>query len=349
MKEEKVTAKKETRLILIVIAFFLLSVSILILVMVSGAIKDIEIQENANFVEVEATIVEYKENIVYGYNNTFPIGTSYYTMYEYKSPNGGIYSGCWQARIKTEEEAKAQIGKKVTIYVDDELKLQTKTLKTDRTGVTIGAICGSLCLLISLSIYIYFIVKLVRWRKNKEYLIETDDKKNKETKPPKNFCTLHSVIMLFTLFMAISCVGSSVSKEKNYQKYINANFVEVVGEIYEYKEFKKDNSLYYATYYKYVSSDGQEFVDLWKNDIYSKKDAEAAIGSEVPLLYDKEYGVIKSMSDLEPVPKPDHTLNIILTVVFGVLFVNSLARFIRFIIRNERYKAEQKRQGITIE
>ncbi|MDE6606023.1 MAG: hypothetical protein K2K85_08395 [Clostridia bacterium] len=354
MRETEIEAKRENdknmKIISVVAAFFLLFVAILILVMVSKSINDEKVYKNANFVEVEATIVAYKDYIVYNSNTDMPMGIHYSTYYEYRSPNGGIYSGCWQTRIKTEEDAKAQIGKKVPLYIDDELKLQTKSLKDNNTGVLIGGIFGSICLLVSLSLFAYLIIYFVQHRlKEQTEMKGIDCKEDNEINKPKNFYTLHQIIMLLAIFATIGLTLSSLSQEKTYQKYSNAQFVEVVGEIFEYKEFELSDSVYYVTFYKYVNNEGKEYTDMWQNDIYSKDDAEAAIGSKVPLLYDKEYGVIKSMSDLEPVPKPDHTLNIILVVVFVVLFVNSLARFIRFIIRNERYKAQQKMQGKTIE
>ncbi|MDE6604457.1 MAG: hypothetical protein K2K85_00345 [Clostridia bacterium] len=343
MGEKKIDARRNKITIFFCSACFLLFVAILILVMVSGAIRDIEIFENANFVEVEATIVEYKEYIV---DTGYPVWS---TFYEYKSPNGGIYTGCWDGRIRTEEEAKAQIGMKVPLYIDDELNLQTKSLKVDKTGVIVGGVFGSICLLGSIGFFTYLAIQLAHWLKEQARMKGVNYKEDNVISRPKNFVFFHQIIMLFTIFAIVGCIGSSISKENTYQKYINAEFVEVVGVIYEYKEFEKDDAPYYVIYYKYVSADGEEYAGMWQNDIYSKDDAEAAIGSEVPLLYDKEYGVIKSMSDLEPVQKPDHTLNIILAVVFVVLFVNSLVRFIRFIIRNERYEARQKMQGKTIE
>ena len=93
--EEKTKRQKDKKIIFILSAVFLLFLAIFEFIMVSKTIENQKIVENANFVEVEATIVEYKERIVDAY-------THYSTYYEYKSPNGGIYSGCWQARIKTE-------------------------------------------------------------------------------------------------------------------------------------------------------------------------------------------------------------------------------------------------------
>lgn len=57
---------------------------------------------NANYVEEYATIIRYEEDI---HRGNF---IDYVTYYEYVSPDGTIYTGLHEARIKTEEEAKAQ-------------------------------------------------------------------------------------------------------------------------------------------------------------------------------------------------------------------------------------------------
>ncbi len=67
--------------------------------------------------------------------------------------------------------------------------------------------------------------------------------------------------------------------EKSYQTFINADFQEVEATLYEYKEFEKNGLLYYAMFYKYEAPNGDEFTGFWQNDINSKEDAEAAIGS----------------------------------------------------------------------
>ena len=115
MKSQQSEEKRNAKIIAIVAAFFFLFISIIVFSAISGSIKDLEQFEKANFVEVEATIIRYDEEIIYTKDNNVPIGTYYSTYYEYKSPDGEIYSACWQARIKTEEEAKAQIGTKVNI------------------------------------------------------------------------------------------------------------------------------------------------------------------------------------------------------------------------------------------
>lgn len=76
-----------------------------------------------------------------------------------------MYSGCWQARIKTEEEAKSQIGMKVPIYVDDELHLQTKSLEVDNTGVIVGCVFGSIFLVGSLGLFSYLAIWFLHSKK----------------------------------------------------------------------------------------------------------------------------------------------------------------------------------------
>ncbi len=344
MNDEQMEKTRNSRNVLIGISIFLLFVAIFVFINVSKSVEEQNLYEKANFVEVEATIVEYRKHTVYADEDTFPIGESYTTYYQYKSPDGQIYSGFWQTRIKTEGEAKAQIGKKVKIYVDNELKLDTKSLDIDKTGVTIGSVFGTLCLLISMSIFIYLAVRFAQWIKNRPLLTEKPNKEEKKNKPPKNFCSVHFPIIMLSVFILVASIGSSISKEKEYQLYANAQFVEVQGEIYKYSEFEKDGLLYYVTYYQYVDAEGREFGDMWQNDIYDKAEAEAAIGSAVTLYYDSNLGVLKSMDDLIKVPKPDHTFDIIVSLIFIALFTNSAVRFIRFIVRDKRYEAEQKRQ-----
>ena len=80
------------------------------------AVKDYNLNTHANFVQECATIVRYElTNGRYDYNK------SYSTFYEYEA-DGMVYSGLWQRLIYDEEEAKAQVGKKVPIYVDHDLK-----------------------------------------------------------------------------------------------------------------------------------------------------------------------------------------------------------------------------------
>ena len=344
MNDEQMEKTRNSRNVLIGISIFLLFVAIFVFINVSKSVEEQNLYEKANFVEVEATIVEYRKHTVYADEDTFPIGESYTTYYQYKSPDGQIYSGFWQTRIKTEGEAKAQIGKKVKIYVDNELKLDTKSLDFDKTSIWLESVLGSVCLLISFSILLYYAVLFVYWIKNRPTAIAKPNKEEKKNKPPKNYCSVHFPIIMLSVFILVASIGSSISKEKEYQLYANAQFVEVQGEISHYNEFEKDGSAYYVTCYKYIDAEGKEYSDMWQNDIYDKAEAEAAIGSAVTLYYDSNLGVLKSMDDLIKVPKPDHTFDIIVSLIFIALFTNSAVRFIRFIVRDKRYEAEQKRQ-----
>lgn len=341
MNKKEIEEKKKKAILFIIGAALSLLIAILVLVFVSQTIEEHKEFENANFIEVEAIIVDYTEQKDY-------IQSYYITFYKYESPDGYIYSGFWRGRIKTEEEAKAQIGMKVPIYVDHDLHLHKKSKEVNNTGVIFGVSFGSICLLISLVLIILSTLKFVQWNKGRVDIEEVCDKDKKEDKAPKNFSTLHIAILIVTVVMGTGVLGSSISKENKYQAYENAQFVEVQGEISHYNEFEKDGSAYYVTYYKYIDAKGREYSDMWQNELYDKAEAEAAIGSAVTLYYDSNLGVLKSMDDLIKVPKPDHTLNIIVFVIFLTLLLNSLVRFIRFIIRNERYEAKQKRQGKII-
>ena len=207
MNDEQMEKTRNSRNVLIGISIFLLFVAIFVFINVSKSVEEQKLYEKANFVEVEATIVTYRGHTVYTYDNRFRIGESYTTYYQYKSPDGQIYSGFWQARIKTEEEAKAQIGKKVKIYVDNELKLDTKSLDIDKTGVTIGSVFGTLCLLISMSIFIYLAVRFAQWIKNRPLLTEKPNKEEKKNKPPKNFCSVHFPIIMLSVFILVASIG----------------------------------------------------------------------------------------------------------------------------------------------
>lgn len=60
-------------------------------------------------------------------NGRYNYNKSYSMFYEYEA-DGMVYSGIWQKLIYDEEEAKAQVGKNVPIYVDHTLKHHTQTL-----------------------------------------------------------------------------------------------------------------------------------------------------------------------------------------------------------------------------
>ena len=101
MKEGKTQEKNMTTIICILGMIFLLFASIFILIFVSNTIERQKEYKNANLVAVQATIIGYREQTIYAYNNTIAVGTSFNTYYKYTSPDGTVYSSFWQTRIKS--------------------------------------------------------------------------------------------------------------------------------------------------------------------------------------------------------------------------------------------------------
>ena len=74
---------------------------------------------------------------------------SYSTFYEYEA-DGIVYSGLWQ-RLIYDEEAKAQVGKKVPIYVDHTLKLHTQTLNFSGGAIWFAGTISLVCFVVFLN------------------------------------------------------------------------------------------------------------------------------------------------------------------------------------------------------
>lgn len=148
-----------------------LHISFMILMFVLGTVFAINVGKiislhnlylNANYVEEYATIIRYEEDI---HRGNF---IDYITYYEYVSPDGTIYTGLHEARIKTEEEAKAQIGKKIKIYIDHELKLQKKVYPLG--GAWFNGVVSIVCFGIFSNSLIRVILFIKKWRKYKQSL-----------------------------------------------------------------------------------------------------------------------------------------------------------------------------------
>lgn len=100
--------------------------------------KEID-DKDSNYVQEYATIVRYKYHVKdsqIGNEGIYETYEGYSTYYEYIDENGKVYSGVWDTWLETEEEAKAQLGKKVPIFVDHEKGIHKQTL-----GSYVGAIC----------------------------------------------------------------------------------------------------------------------------------------------------------------------------------------------------------------
>ncbi len=132
-------------------------------------IEDKKIYEKANFVKEYATVVKYERDLV---QSKYIL---YSTYYVYESTEA-TYKGCWQANMQSEEEAKAQVGKKVPIYVDHDLKIHTKKLnknfKVAFIGITTCIIIFSIGLIVSIIIMIRYITNSFKWKKYQESIKE---------------------------------------------------------------------------------------------------------------------------------------------------------------------------------
>ena len=121
-----------------------------------------------NYVQEYATIVDYKGFLSHsGYY-------FYYTYYEYIAPDDTKYTGTWETNIYDEEEAKEQIGKKVPIYVDHELHLDTKHPESRPTlgGAYFCGVAAAICFAVTL----ISLIRILRWRKYKKAQAELQNK-----------------------------------------------------------------------------------------------------------------------------------------------------------------------------
>lgn len=132
-------------------------------------IESKQIYERANFVKVYATIDKYDCVLR---NGKFLL---YSTYYVYESTEG-TYEGLWQANLQSEEEAKAQLGKKVPIYVDHDLKMYTKKVNTNYNasfiGMTILTIIFSIGFVGSMVVMIRYIINSNKWKKYQDSIKE---------------------------------------------------------------------------------------------------------------------------------------------------------------------------------
>ncbi len=129
---------------------------------VTGII-DYNIDAHANYVKEYATIVRYEavQNRYQGY--------AYTTYYEYEADDG-VYYGMWQRLIEDEEEAKAQVGKKVPIYVDHTLKRHRKDINISSDYIWIAGTISLVCFVVFLNSFVREIIFIVKWKKYKKEL-----------------------------------------------------------------------------------------------------------------------------------------------------------------------------------
>lgn len=134
------------------------------------AAKDYYLNTHANYEKVYATIVRYElTNGRYDYNK------SYSTFYEYEADEM-VYSGIWQRLIYDEEDAKAQVGKKVPIYVDHTLKRHTQTLSFSSGAMWFAGTISLVCFVVFINSFILETIYIAKWVKYKK----SEDKKQSE-------------------------------------------------------------------------------------------------------------------------------------------------------------------------
>lgn len=121
------------------------------------------INTNANYVQEYATIVRYE-----AVHNRFQ-GYCYTTYYEYQA-DGMVYSGICQRNIQDEEEAKAQVGKKVRIYVDHTLKRHVDNLNFTSSPIWFAGTFALACFVVFFNSFIRETIFIVRWIKRKRLL-----------------------------------------------------------------------------------------------------------------------------------------------------------------------------------
>lgn len=155
MKQE---GKPKHEIVHIFVIFLMLFVGILFTSITVVAYQKYKTEKNANFVQVYATITSYE-----AVHNRYHAGYTYTTYYEYKS-NGGVYYGMWQRLIKDETIAQEQVGKKVPIYVDEELKLHVKSLDDIGTsGVWLAGVLATISWLIFINSFVREALFILSW------------------------------------------------------------------------------------------------------------------------------------------------------------------------------------------
>lgn len=131
------------------------------------------INTHANYVQEYATIVRYE-----AVHNRYQ-GYCYTTYYEYQA-DGKVYSDICQRNIQDEEDAKAQVGKKVVIYVDHTLKRHTDNLNFTSSPIWLAGSFALVCIVVFLNSFIRETIFIVRWTKNKKAINKENENDTKE-------------------------------------------------------------------------------------------------------------------------------------------------------------------------
>lgn len=159
--KSKVLPKNLVIIHLILLIIFIVF-SIVFLTNFVKAVQFYVYDKNCDWKEETATIVKYSINTQNGQGYFYDFST----FYEYIDNNGKIYSGIWE-RFDTEADAKAEIGKQVTIYVDHE-----RGIHKSSAGTNIGAVCfNGIIGFVTLPLFLYCLIRLllhlVAWYKEK--------------------------------------------------------------------------------------------------------------------------------------------------------------------------------------
>ena len=163
MKDVVIEKPHNPTLWLVLLMIFFAVVSILSFVQIPKQLEIYNMELRGNYVEEEATIVKYEANFVKEniYNN-------YSVFYEYVDDEGNVYSGIWDGNVKKEQDAKAMIGQKVTIYVDHKEQIHAKSLPGGDSGAWAYGIMGGFCVLAFIVAFLREMLYVEQWRAYKK-------------------------------------------------------------------------------------------------------------------------------------------------------------------------------------
>lgn len=124
--------------------------------------------KSANYQQEYATIVSYRVVREEGYYVEF------ITYYEYKAPNGKVYSGVWNTSIEKEEDAIAEVGKQVPIYVDHEKGIHKTTLSSYMGALCFAGVFAFAFLVVMLNSLVRLILYLIYTYKHKNNISQAE-------------------------------------------------------------------------------------------------------------------------------------------------------------------------------
>lgn len=242
------------------------------------ATKDIvekyETNNKANYKPVYATFVDYRKH---SKNSKV-----YYNMvFEYVDDNGQVYSG-EQAdpKLISIKNADSMLGKKLLVFVDQELGLITHDLYFHKTeAIFIGLIAAVGYCVLAYSLFWSLIWLLNRIIYYKESLVDKAivDNKVSEGKPK---ALRRIIISLVSAILFAVCTYYCIQGVKLKTELAQIQ-VPVKATISGLKEFDdSDGEKYYKIYFTYQSDDVEE-TNVYQSSIRSKSYAESKIGESV--------------------------------------------------------------------